>query len=404
MATSKRADKFPLWLHPRGLWCKKIRGTFYYFGKDKAKALKEYVRVREDLEAGRKPPPLDQQMATVADVVNSFLEEKQARVDAKELSPRTWADYYAVCDAVVEEFGRGTAVADLRPADFAKLRAGVASRLSPTSVLNFVTRVRVLFKFTFDFGLIDSPVRYGSGFDRPAKKTLRLERAVKPVKLLAAGDVWKLIRAADPQLKAMIYLGLNGGMGATDCAQLPRQVLEGRAGWINYHRPKTGVGRHFALWPETTRALAAVAAIRPAAKDPTDDRLVFLTRLGKPWVRFHGNDKGKRSVIDSVSQMFAKLGAKTGVKLPSGFNTLRHLHRTLSDAAKDRPAADLIMGHVDQSVASYYREHIADERLLTITNQIRSWLLAGKQRRCPRLSRRTLGDKILEFKRDGSCG
>ena len=62
------------------------------------------------------------------------------------------------------------AAGDLRPEDFAKLRAGVAGRLGPVSVLNFVTRVRVLFKFAYDFGLIDLPVRYGSGFDRPAKK------------------------------------------------------------------------------------------------------------------------------------------------------------------------------------------------------------------------------------------
>jgi integrase len=378
MATRKRADKFPLWLHPRGVWCKKIRGTFYYFGKDKDAALKEYVRVREDLEAGRERPSMDLVGVSIADVVNEFLSEKRARVDSGELSARTWADYYATSQAVIEAFGRGRAVADLRPADFAKLRAGVAARLSPTSVLNFVTRVRVLFKFAFDFGLIDRPVRYGSGFDRPAKKTLRLERALKPTKLLSAADVWKLLDAADVQLRAMVLLGLNGGMGATDCSQLPREVLELRPGWLNYPRPKTGAGRYFPLWVETTETLAAVPAVRPDPRDPGDDRLVFLTRLGKPWVRFNSDGKGKRSVIDNVSQMFTKLGAKAGVKLPGGFNVLRHLHRTLSDAVKDKPAADLVMGHVDPSVASYYREVIGDERLRAVTDHVRAWLLAGR--------------------------
>jgi hypothetical protein len=58
MATRRakgKADAVPLWLHPRGQWCKKIRGRFYYFGKDQEEALTEYVRAREDLEAGRKP-------------------------------------------------------------------------------------------------------------------------------------------------------------------------------------------------------------------------------------------------------------------------------------------------------------------------------------------------------------
>jgi hypothetical protein len=144
MAKGKRQDKapaFPLWLHPRGQWCKKIKGRFYYFGRDRDAALREYVRVREDLEAGRKPRPVDEAARTVADVVNSFLTEKRGRVDAGELSARTWSDYYAACEAVVESFGRDRAVSDLRPEDFARLRKSVAERLGPVSVLNFVTRV-----------------------------------------------------------------------------------------------------------------------------------------------------------------------------------------------------------------------------------------------------------------------
>jgi hypothetical protein len=140
MATRKQKDKFPLWLHPTGQWAKKINGRYYYFGKDRDAALKEYVRVREDLEAGRKPRPAGDDARTVAEVVNSFLTEKRGRVDAGELSARTWGDYYAACEAVVESFGKGRAVSDLRPEDFAKLRSSVAGRLGPVSVLNLVTR------------------------------------------------------------------------------------------------------------------------------------------------------------------------------------------------------------------------------------------------------------------------
>jgi hypothetical protein len=55
--------------------------------------------------------------------VNSFLTEKRGRVDAGELSARTCSDYSAACEAVVGSFGRDRAVSDLRPEDFAKLRA-----------------------------------------------------------------------------------------------------------------------------------------------------------------------------------------------------------------------------------------------------------------------------------------
>jgi hypothetical protein len=108
---------------PHGPVGKKIRGRYYYFGKDRDEALTEYVRVREDLEAGRKPRPKADDAPTVADVVNAFLTEKKNRVVAGELSARTWSDYYAACEAVVDEFGKGRAVADLRPDDFAGLRA-----------------------------------------------------------------------------------------------------------------------------------------------------------------------------------------------------------------------------------------------------------------------------------------
>ena len=66
------------------------------------------------------------------------------------------------------------------------------------------------------------------------------------------------------------------------------------------------------------------------------------------------------------------------MKLPGGFN-VPGTHRTLSDALKDRPAADVIMGHVDPSVASYYREVVSGERLQAVVDHVRGWLLAGRQ-------------------------
>src|SRR5258708_4137327 len=96
MRTRKAADKFPLWLHPNGQWCKKIKGRCCYFGTDRHTALAEYVRVREDREAGREPRAKGVgDTRTVADVVNAFLTEKRNKANAGELSARTWADYFA---------------------------------------------------------------------------------------------------------------------------------------------------------------------------------------------------------------------------------------------------------------------------------------------------------------------
>jgi len=379
MQTPKRKDKFPLWLHPIGQWCKKHKGVFHYFGNDKDAALKRYRAEWDAILEGRPARPKAGEL-TVAELTDLFLADKQNKVRSGELSARTWADYYKTCDTVVAEFGKQFPVVRLSPADFAKLRAGVANRVGPVSVLNFVTRARVLFKFASDMDYIPAPAKYGKGFDRPNPKTLRKDRHQQPSKMIPAAELCKMIDAADPQLKAMILLALNGGMGSTDCAQLPQAALDIRPGWLDYPRPKTAVGRRFPLWEETTAALCEVHPIRPAAKDRADDELVFLTRLGKPWVRFNGDDKGKRSVIDSVAQMFAKLAVKCGVELPSGFYSLRSIHRTISDEVRDRPAADMIMGHADPTMGGRYRQHVSDDRLEVVVNHIRDWLFAGRNK------------------------
>ena len=70
MAKKQGIVKFPLFLHARGLWAKKIRGRTRYFGRDKDAALAEYVRTREDLEAGRVPRPKSDDELIVADLCN----------------------------------------------------------------------------------------------------------------------------------------------------------------------------------------------------------------------------------------------------------------------------------------------------------------------------------------------
>jgi hypothetical protein len=56
MPAKPKAAKARLWFHTgKRVWAKKINGRMVYFGKDEAAALKEYLRVKDDLEAGRVP-------------------------------------------------------------------------------------------------------------------------------------------------------------------------------------------------------------------------------------------------------------------------------------------------------------------------------------------------------------
>ena len=120
---------------------------------------------------------------------------------------------------------------------------------------DFVQRIRSVFKFGFDVGLMGTPMRLGPGFVRPSKKTIRLERPRKGPRMFEASELREILDAATQPLKAMILLGVNCGFGNADCGTLPLAALDLTGGWVNYHRPKTGITRRCPLWPETVEAL-----------------------------------------------------------------------------------------------------------------------------------------------------
>src|SRR3954469_14033316 len=88
---AKPSPEFPLFAHAAGVWAKKIRGKLHYFGPwaDPDAALAKYLKEKDDLHAGTTPKP-DPEAATVKDLANAFLNAKQAAVDARELTQRTW--------------------------------------------------------------------------------------------------------------------------------------------------------------------------------------------------------------------------------------------------------------------------------------------------------------------------
>jgi integrase len=59
----------------------------------------------------------------------------------------------------------------------------------------------------------------------------------------------------DWYLRAPILLGINGGLGNTDCATLLLSAIDLDLAVMDYARPKTAVQRVLPLWPETVAAL-----------------------------------------------------------------------------------------------------------------------------------------------------
>jgi integrase len=370
---AKPSPDFPLLPHATRRWAKKIRGKLHYFGpwEDPDAALTKYLEQKDALHAGRKPRP-DAEGLTVKDAVNSFLNAKTALVDAGELSSRTWAGYKIATDELVAHLGKGRLVADLDPEDFAALRKKMAKKWGPHRLGMTIQYVRSVFKHAFESGLIPAPVRFGPGFKRPTKKTMRLHRAEQGPKLFTAEEIRNLLSAAGTPMKAMLLLGINAGFGNADCANLPLSALDLERGWVDYPRPKTGIERRAPLWPETVAALREALTRRHEPKDPADATLVFITKYGLAWA--------KETTTNPVSQETAKLLKALDIngRKGLGFYTLRHTFRTVADEAKDQPAVDFIMGHEIPHLSSVYRETISDERLKAISDHVHAWLFGSQ--------------------------
>jgi integrase len=382
---AKPCPDFPLYAHPSGQWAKKIRGRFYYFGPwaDPDAALNKYLAQKEDLHAGRTPRP-NPDALTLKELADDFLYAKKDLMDSGELSPRTWADYQAACVLLVRQFGKTRLVADIAPDDFASLRRWMAKKWGPHLVGKTIQCVRCVFKFAADNGLIDKAVRYGQGFKRPSKKTLRLHRAKQGPKLFTAEEVRAIGDGAlvvgeagpelvqpSPQLKAMILLGINCGFGNADCGRLPPSAVDLDAGMIDFARPKTGIARRCPMWPETVQAIREALAERPEPQEPGAAGLVFVTKYGQSWA------KGIATVTHELAKLLKRLGINGRKGL--GFYTLRHTFRTVADEAKDQPATDFIMGHEVPHMSSVYRETISDVRLRAVAEHVRAWLFAESE-------------------------
>jgi integrase len=365
----KPRPDFPLFPHASGQWAKKIRGQMHYFGKwdDPDAALDSYLKQKDDLHNGRTPRPAPEGI-TVKDAVNSFLNHKQALLTNGEICRRTWIEYKEACDILVPAFSKTRLLDDLQPEHFAALRKRLTQRWGPVRLTNGMNRIRSVFKHAFEAGMIDHPVRFGPAFRSPTQKVLRLHRAAGGPKLFSSQEVRRLIDAANPTLRAMIFLGINAGFGNSDCGNLPLSAVDLDAGIVAYPRPKTGASRRCPLWPETVEAIREVLARRPKPKKAEYANLVFLTRFGGSWYT--------ATVGSTITVVFRKLLKALAIngRRGLGFYTLRHTFRTVADEARDQPAADRIMGHVSEHISDTYRETISDARLRAVADHVRTWL------------------------------
>jgi integrase len=373
---------FPLFPHATRRWAKKIRGKLHYFGpwEDWEAALALYQKQAPDLHAGRTPRE-DVHGLTVRDLVNRFLTTKRHLVDTHELVERSWQDYHLACGRVLDALGKDRLVTDLGPDDFESLRRCLAKTRGVVALGNEVARVRILFKYAYDAGLIDRPVRYGQSFKRPSRKALRKARQEKGLRMFQADEINALLAKAPVHMKAMILLGVNCAFGPADCGHLPIKALDLKAGWVDFPRPKTGVPRRCPLWAKTIAALRKSMANRPKPRDEADGGLVFLTKYGQRWAK----DSNDSPISKEFAKLIKTVKVKRGRKSESiqrkglGLYALRHTFQTIGDGARDPIATRAIMGHAEagNDMSAVYREGVEDGRLKAVTDHVHRWLFGA---------------------------
>jgi integrase len=365
---AKPRPDYPLFAHASGRWCKKIKGKHRYFGPwaDPDGALQRYLDEKDDWYAGRVPRRAGNGLK-VKDLLNRFLTSKQRSLKSQDIVPATFQQYMATCKRIREFFGLSRLVSDLGADDFEAFRATLADGWAPSSLAAEINRVRVVFGYAYNNHMIESPVRYGSGFNRPSRKLLEQVRYANGERMFEAVQVRRILAAAPMPLKAMVLLGVNCGYGNHDCDSLPLWAVDLDGGWVSYPRPKTAVRRRCPLWNETAEALREAIATRPQPMDKGDEGLVFLTRFGNRWG--HGISSG------ALGNAFRRLLEELDLyRHGRGFYTLRHVFETIGGDARDQVAVNAIMGHADRSMAGVYRERIEDARLVAVSDHVRRWL------------------------------
>ena len=387
MDFKKPHKDFPLTVRADGRWCKRIGGVLHYFGQIREDplgqvAMEKLQREWPSLGKGEPTPALPAPAFTVSNCCDAFLTDKMVKVRNKELTHRTLADYCRMVDKLISFFGGRRKVAELTPEDFASFREHLANNLRPISLKKAVGLIRSVFRYASDNRLIQQPVMFGSSFNPPSPSVIRRDRHRHGPKLFTAKETRLIIKnlKTDPQMRAMVLLGLNCAFGNTDCANLTRQALDLVNGWVTFPRPKTGVQRRIPLWEETITAIRAAVECRPKPANPEDKELIFLTPNGLKWVRDNTVTEGDTTrvvAINAVSDKFRKLLKKLHLNDEGngkGFYTLRHIFETIGGEAIDQVAVNAIMGHVDGSMAGHYRERISDARLREITDHVLVWI------------------------------
>ncbi|HEX4124814.1 MAG TPA: site-specific integrase, partial [Tepidisphaeraceae bacterium] len=226
----KPIERFPIKPRKDGRFQKRIHGRLYYFGQngDRDAAIRIYDRVKNDLYTGRVTPKWDaagdDQLVLLKHVAKAFVDEEWADVQAGRMSRGNYDQYARAVERFLKFIGSDRVIADVRPDTFSAYARHLTSLNFAGNTFNRErAALAKMFTWATENGYFERPIVLGRGFRRIPKGTIRGKRSFS---MVLPGALREVIAAAGPQMRAMILLGMNAGMGAADCAQLRWSAIE----------------------------------------------------------------------------------------------------------------------------------------------------------------------------------
>lgn len=349
-------EYFPVKPRPDGRFQKRIHARLYYFGAggDRKEAIAEYDRVKHALYEGRSPSrtPADDRTLTIRDLALRFLDDKLAEVNVNRLSLKWHKQHARALKRFVDFIGPDRTISSITPDDFGAYGRKLSVAVGEHAYNRERSSVNAMFNHAFDCDWIENRMKTGRGFRKVSAATIRGNRQHK---LISPATLIALLSAAEPQMQAMILLGINGGFGGTDCGKLLWEHVDVEAKAIRSRRSKSKIVRDTPLWDQTLSAIRRL---------PGKGAYVFRTKYGGIW-----NDT-------AVAHQFAVLRESLGEQIPHVvFSDLRHTFATHAAAAQDYDAKERIMGHKLRGLDDVYVEAVFDDRLRAVADRVRAAML-----------------------------
>ena len=330
---AKPHKDFPLSPHANGQWCKKVRGKIHYFGRwsDPQAAMVQWLAQKDYLISGISPPG---QGARLVDVLNLVLEDRKRSVESGDITQLHWGALANMARAMIDAAGKD-APAELTPQDWSKMRAKWAGELKPSTLLKRIANVRAMMNFAHGMEYIPAP-KFGPAFVGPTMRAIR-EGASARERVITRERYAEMLAGANDLQRCCLLVGLNLAYGQGDISTL-RPGMVSPDGIVNHPRPKTGMRRWAALWPETLVMLGELFKSTPRPRDIENVLRVVMTPDHTPY-------------------------------------DLRHTFATIGDQCADSRAVDCVMGHSSGAVREGYQHGVDTSRLIAVADFVRSRML-----------------------------